>query len=172
MTSRRGKAGKYKGEYSRSRSGPPVPRQIKRLGLKTNFYNNTQESKAAMDINHDIIKLDPAHLAPPRGQLDESCAGIPLDSWRRGDPLESVETAVRFVAEHPDTQTMAYCHDISREEWDQHDRRQRAAGRAWAAREFPHLNIRLRVITLPYRGIGNDVHVMFAEVVKPKKVTP
>lgn len=120
----------------------------------------------------DIPVLDSSHLAPPRGQLDESCAGIPLDSWRRGDPLDSVETAVRFVASHPDIQTMAYCHDVSREEWQTHDNRQKAAGKAWAAREFPHLNIRLRTATMPYRGIGNDVTVVFAEVVKAKKVAP
>ena len=116
------------------------------------------------------IKLDIAELAPPKGQIDGSCAGIPLDSWRRGDPLDDVITAIRFAAQHPDIPTMAYCHDVSREEWQTHDNRQKSAGKAWAAREYPHLNFRLRTATMPYRGIGNDVTVVFAEVVKPKKV--
>jgi hypothetical protein len=117
------------------------------------------------------VKLDVTELAPPKGQLDGSCAGIPLDAWRRGDPNDDVITAIRFAAEHVDIQTMAYCHDVSREEWQTHDNRQKAAGKAWAAREYPHLNIRLRTATMPYRGIGNDVTVVFAEVIKPKKVT-
>jgi len=111
-------------------------------------------------------------LAPPSGTIDESCAGIPLDSWRRGDPTEGVMTAVRFVAEHPDVPAIAYCHPPLREVFDATDRRQKAAGKAWAAREYPHLNIRLRQATLPYRGIGSDVVVIFAEVFKAKKVTP
>jgi hypothetical protein len=113
--------------------------------------------------------LDVSHLAPPKGQIDGSCAGIPLDAWRRGDPLDEVQTAVQFLVAHPDIQIMAYCHDVSREEWQAHDNRQKSAGKAWAAREYPHLNVRLRTTTMAYRGVGNDVTVVFAEVLKPKK---
>lgn len=115
-------------------------------------------------------KIEVTDLAPPQGQVDETCAGTPLDAWRRGDPYEGVKTAVRFVAEHPDVPAICYCHDPIREVFGTADRRQRSAGRAWAAREYPHLNIRLRSVTLPYRGIGNDVVVMYAEVVKAKPV--
>jgi len=120
---------------------------------------------------NEITQLNPADLAPLSGQVDESCAGTPLDAWRRGDPYEGVMTAVRFVAEHPDVPAICYCHDPIREVFQTTDRRQKAAGRAWAAREFPHLNIRLRSMTLPFRGIGNDVVVVYAEVAKvPKTV--
>ena len=120
--------------------------------------------------NEQIVK--PEEIAPPIHKVDESVAGTPLDAWRRGDPMASVMTAVRFVAEHPDVQTIAYCHDPIPQVFQLTDNRQKAAGKAWAAREFPHLNIRLRTMTLPYRGIGNDVTVVYAEVVKPKKATP
>jgi len=118
----------------------------------------------------DPTILDTAALAPPKGQVDGSCAGLPLDAWRRGDPLEEVQTAIQFLVAHPEVQTMAYCHDVSPQEWQTHDRRQMAAGKAWAAREYPHLNIKLRSITMPYRSVGNDVTVVYAEVVKAKKV--
>lgn len=118
------------------------------------------------------IKLTADDVAPPRHQVDESCAGIPLDSWRRGDPYDGVMTAVRFVAEHPDVPCMAYCHDPIREVFDATDRRQKAAGKAWAAREFPHLSIIIRSLTLPYMGIGNDVVVLYADTAKPRKPKP
>lgn len=118
----------------------------------------------------EVPNLNPSHLAPPRGQIDGTCAGIPLDAWRRGDPLDEVQTAIRFLVDHPDQQIMAYCHDVSVKEWQTHDNRQKAAGKAWATREYPHLNIRLRTETMAYYGVGNDVTVVFAEIVKPKKV--
>lgn len=117
-------------------------------------------------------RLEPTDVAPPRQQVDETCAGIPLDAWRRGDPYDGVMTAARFVAEHPDVPCIAYCHDPIREVFELTDRRQKSAGKAWAAREFPHLNIVIRQATLPYQGIGNDVVVIYADVAKPKKVTP
>jgi hypothetical protein len=113
--------------------------------------------------------LQPADIAPPRQQVDESCAGVPLDAWRRGDPYDGVMIAVRFVAEHPDVPCMAYCHDPIREVFQQTDDRQRKAGKAWAAREYPSLNIVMRTVTLPYRGVGNDVVVMYADIAKPSR---
>lgn len=121
--------------------------------------------------NEATPRLEQPDLAPPKGQIDGSCAGIPLDAWRRGDPLDEVQTAVQFLVNQPDIQMMAYCHDVSPQEWQAHDRRQIKAGKAWAAREYPHLTVRLRTATMPYRGVGNDVTVVFAEVVKPKKTT-
>lgn len=117
----------------------------------------------------DMTAIEASDLAPTRGQVDETCAGTPLDAWRRGDPFDGVKTAVAFVAEHPDVPAICYCHDPIPEVFATSDRRQKAAGRAWAAKEYPHLNIRLRSITLPFRGIGNDVVVVYAEVAKVRK---
>jgi hypothetical protein len=110
-------------------------------------------------------------LAPPRQQVDESCAGIPLDNWRRGDPFDGVMIAVRFVAEHPDVPCIAYCHDPLREVFGKTDTLQKKAGKAWAAREFPHLNITMHQATVPFRGVGNDVTVLYAAVT-PRKPKP
>ena len=118
----------------------------------------------------DIQVVNEADLAPLAGQVDERDAGTPLDAWRRGDPYEGVKVAVTFVAEHPDVPAICYCHEPTPLVFDTTDRRQKAAGRAWAAREFPHLNIRLRSVTLPFRGIGSDVKVIYAEVAKAKTV--
>ena len=80
-----------------------------------------------------------------------------------------MQTAIRFVADHPTVPCIAYCHDPIREVFGVTDRRQTKAGNAWAAREFPHMKIKMRSATVPYNGVGNNVVVLYANVEKPRK---
>jgi hypothetical protein len=115
-------------------------------------------------------RVEPDDLAPPLGEVDESCAGIPLDAWKRGDPCDGLKVAVASAAEHPDVAFMAYCHEKEpkRELFGRYDDMQIKAGRAYAAERFPHLKVRVRTITLPYRGAGSDVTVIYADVDRRK----
>lgn len=84
-------------------------------------------------------------------EVDDSCAGQPLELFTYGRPHPGLVKAIDELKVTPGGQFAAYRHPAD-DRYDAYDARQRGAGEAYAAEHHPGLSVKVRTRTVTEEG--------------------
>ena len=99
-------------------------------------------------------------LATPLTEVDHRFGGVPLDSWLGYTPESSLLEAIGAAADNYGDRFIAFCvlPEFSSKTMF---KRQKRAGHAWVTMHHPGLDFEFRTKTVPFRGVGPEVRVLY-----------